>query len=267
MFAWQAAGDYLLITYFKNGLGSMLYALAFETLYQPPRSSIAPPATRFPAFEAAPLTGVYRLVADRLDAKESGDVLDVPMVLMGLASDVRGHGASRVYRLPARILYKEPIYRQPMEGMSQLPSNEENPHSTTSNDGSSTPTESKIGYYGGVKVEFPDPSCLLNFPSPQYINTARLSNGIFWGLCDQRERIMESEVRSMHFIELHVCDINVPEGLGRSLKRIKDIPEGSAHVVDMDVGVVCIVQSGAPKPAEEQESDIETTRISVQWYS
>jgi hypothetical protein len=39
-------------------------------------------------------------------------------------------------------------------------------------------------------------------------------------------------------------------------------------IVDMDVGVVCIVQSGAPKPAkEEQESDIETTRISVQWYS
>jgi hypothetical protein len=72
----------------------------------------------------------------------------------------------------------------------------------------------------------------------------------------------------MHFIELHVCDINVPEGLGRNLKRIKDIPEGSAHVVDMDVGVVCIVQAGAPKPAkEEQEPDIQTTRISVQWYS
>lgn len=256
MFAWQAAGDYLLITYFKNGLGSLLYALAFETLYQAPGSSLSPLATPFPAFEAAPLTGVYRIVADRLDAKDSSDALDLPMVLMGLASGVRGHGASRVYKLPARILHKEPIHGQLMEGLTQPPSNEENPQGTTPNDGSFTLTQSQGGYYGGVKAEFPDPPSLLDFPSPQYINTARLSNGIFWGLCDQRERIMESQVRGMHLIELHVCDINAAEGPGRSLKRIKDIPEGSSHVVDMDVGVVCIV-----------ESDIKTTRIVIQWYS
>lgn len=265
MFAWQAAGDYLLITYFKSGSGSLLYALAFETLYQATGSGLSPLAAPFPAFEAAPLTGVYRIVADRLDAKYSSEVLDLPMVLMGLASGVRGHGASRVYKLPARILYKEPIYRQLMEGSSQPPSNKENPQCTTPNDGSSIRTQR---YYGGVKAEFPDPPSLLEFPLPQYINTARLSSGIFWGLCDQRERIMESEVRSMHLIELHVCDINVAEGAGRSLKPIKNIPEGCSHVIDMDVGVVCIVLSGALKPANaEQESDIETTRIVIQWYS
>lgn len=267
MFAWQAAGDYLFITYFKTGMGSQLYALSFQTLYEGVATGLTPFATPFPSFEPSPLSGIYRIVVDRSDLKDSEATLRSPMVLMGLAVGERGPAASRVYEFPVRVLHQNLIWREPEQAVKDTGSVEEDDEQASETvDAPQIPVRG----YGGARVEFPAPPNLVTFPSPQYMNVARLSNGLFWGLCDQRERIQESDLRAMHGTQLHICDITTAEAHNRVLKEVKDLPQGQAHAVDMDVGVVCIVQPGTPRAVGEDGQEVEITRttmILVHWYS